>query len=68
MSSTANFALVNASGQIYLAGSYDAAIAEAKKQGKCRLYRLELVDVLNANKAGESKKEPQAEPKKRKAK
>jgi len=69
MSKTANFVLINAADQVYLVGSYEAGLAEAKNHGKCRLYKLDLVDVLNANKAEQPKREPApVAPKKKKAK
>lgn len=75
MSKAVNFVLITAADQVILVGSYDAGLAEAKKHGKCRLFKLDLVDVLNANKADKPKQEPivseeppQATPKKKKAK
>ena len=47
--------LLIAADKSILVGSYEAGLAESKKHGKCRLYRLELIDVLNANKAGQQK-------------
>jgi hypothetical protein len=75
VSKATNFVLITAADQVILVGSYDAGLAEAKKHGKCRLYKLDLVDVLNANKADKPKQEPiesveptPAAPKKKKAK
>lgn len=75
MSKAVNFVLITAADQVILVGSYDAGLAEAKKHGKCRLFKLDLVDVLNANKADKPKQEPivseeptPATPKKKKAK
>lgn len=47
--------LLIAADKSILVGSYEAGLTESKKHGKCRLYRLELIDVLNANKAGQQK-------------
>ena len=56
MTRATNYILITADYQITLVDSYDAGLAEAKKiNGKCRLFKLDLVDVLNANKAGKPK-------------
>jgi len=47
--------LLIAADKSILVGSYEAGLTESKNHGKCRLYRLELIDVLNANKAGQQK-------------
>jgi hypothetical protein len=62
-----NYLLI-ASDKLTLVGSHEAGIAESKKHGKCRLYRLELVDVLNANKAALVAVETETKPAKKKAK